>query len=140
MAARTLFDLNDTELKTALFQEKADPNIVYPLQPRWLDPKSKTTILPSLLLQDAAVFGSFERVHLLLEAGADPYGRDDETGWTVAEWAQYRQDRDLRFMEFFKSLDTCRELHQRIFPDLQKELMETIFHPDRLFRRGYFDT
>ncbi len=137
---RTLFDLNDSELKKALLEGTADPNTAHPLQPRWLDPTSRTTILPDLPLHDAAVFGSFERVHLLLQAGADPYRRDKDSGWTVAEWAQYRQDRDLRFMDFFRSLDACREEHTRIFPDLKKELMEAVFHPARLFRMGYFDT
>jgi ankyrin repeat protein len=128
-------------LASILLRHGADPNLVH-----------RNTMLPSLPLHIATAMGCQRLVHLLLRYGADPFAVDErlrrrgcKRGWTALDWAKHAHNMNGRrsytaaLLRFFEDLHQARDRFLSIRADLHKELMETLYHPDRLRRLGYFD-
>lgn len=106
-------------------------------------------IMPSLPLHVAVCDCSLDVIKLLLDFGADPFARAPHDGMTALGWARHCNAHSppslrvkARYKEilcFFEDLETCRRTNSAIWPALEKELMEVVWHPHRLQRLGYFD-
>lgn len=117
----------------ALLQHGADPNGVVDILGM---KRTDTHMTPELLLHEAITMHMGPRwdvVCLLLQYGADPYACDSR-GLSCLHWARHTGFK----VDFFEDLEECRRRHTAIFPRLQKELMEAVWHPTRLATHGYF--
>lgn len=103
-------------------------------------------ISAALPLHEAVVWGQWDVVQDILAYGADPFQKDPIRGLTALDWARHAaHSRDAsstnsaKILEFFQHLDHARRLHRLTSPILHKQLIEYVFHPTRLHKRGYFD-
>jgi Ankyrin repeats (3 copies) len=101
-------------------------------------------ITPTLPLHEAIARGRQDVVHLLLEHGADPFLADARTEMRPVHWARHVATQlgpsDWKDLEaLFDALEAGRAFHARVWPDLKRELMEALWHPLRLAKRGYFE-
>lgn len=128
---------NVEQITRILLRAGADPNI--PIVP----PRSRSFVIARYPLHEAASNCTIDVVRLLMDFGADPYQVDDITGMRAIDWARHGRaafpNANVCYVyKFLEALDDCRQFRLRVWPDLQKELMESAWHPMRLLKQGYF--
>lgn len=141
---RQLFD-NMDPLIPLLLRAGADPNGISMSLPIIL-PINTCMILPTFPLHYAVAKRNIIAVMALLEGGADPYIVDPVTTISARTWARHvasfpsrsKDPVSHRILRLFEDLEKCRQWHHTMFPALKKELMEYVWHPDRLAQQGYF--
>lgn len=127
--------------KTRLLLERgADPN--EPMSFNYM------AILPTVPLHMAIYESNLEAIYVLLEHGADPYVVDTFSGVTSLGWARHMaayyktkpiyDSTSTRIVQFIEHVYECRNLHERHWEALKKELIEAVFHPVRLQKLEYF--
>jgi len=107
--------------------------------------RSRHFITPRYPLHEAAAKLYLSLVRLLLDYGADPYLADDLTGMRAIHWARHahvafpKNAGVRKTVTFLEALDECRDAKERLWPALQRELMEAAWHPARLQKLRYFE-
>ena len=100
-------------------------------------------INPTCPLHDAISRRYVTVVIRLLDAGANPYAKDPISSLAALAWARHAyaahpSSKSRAILRLFENLDACQQHHQAIFPALEKELLEKVWHPSRLEKLGYF--
>ena len=106
-------------------------------------------ITPTVPLHMAIYESNIEAIYVLLEHGADPYVVDTFSGVTSLGWARHMeayyktkthtyQATSTRIVQFIKHIYECRNFHERHWEALKKEIIEAVFHPERLAKLNYF--
>jgi ankyrin repeat protein len=138
---------SDPALIMAMYVTGNADDVVYSLLRAGANPNITTHMRYSdvrLPLHGAIAFGRWTIVDMLLRFGADPYAKDPVSGLGAKEWTAYRASKTpddpeaARYARLFRDLETCRESHRNHWDSLKKELVETVWHPARLHRLGYF--